>query len=58
MFLWEKLEDIRAEGKAEGMAEEEKENVLSAIREGLPKEVIMRVFKLTAEKYAKYVSML
>ena len=54
MFLWEKLEEMKAEGKAE----EEQENVLSAIREGLPKDVIMKVFKLTAEKYAQYAAML
>lgn len=57
MLLWEKLEEMKAEGKAEGRAEEERENVLSAIREGLPEDTIMRVFKLSAEKYAQYVSM-
>ena len=58
MFLWEKLEEMKAEGRAEGRAEAEQENVLSAIREGLPKDVIMKVFNLSDEIYAHYTSML
>jgi len=37
---------------------EKDESVLSAIREGIPQETVMKIFKITAEKYAKYLNML
>lgn len=74
MFLWEKLEAMKAEGLAEGRAEgivegiakgeikgiakKEQEDVLSAIHEGLSKDMIMRIFKISAEEYEKYAAMI
>ena len=55
--LNEGLEKGRNEGNVEGREEKERENVLSAIEEGLPKETILRIFKISAEKYGKYLSM-
>ena len=46
----------RKEGLAEGRAEKEKEDVLSAVREGLPQETIMRMFKISAERLNEYVN--
>ena len=46
------------EGREEGREEERTQNILAAIREGLSKETVMRIFKLTAEKYAEYMTML
>ncbi|MBQ9016017.1 MAG: hypothetical protein IJ109_07830 [Firmicutes bacterium] len=50
-------EDALNEGNVQGREEKERENVLSAIEEGLPKETILRIFKISAEKYGKYLSM-
>ena len=48
----------RAEGREEGLAEKEREDVLSAIHEGLSKEVIIKIFKISEEQYDKYLQML
>ena len=49
---------INEDALDEGREEKERENVLSAIEEGLPKETILRIFKISAEKYSNYLSML
>ena len=46
------------EGREEGREEERIENILAAIRAGLSKEMVMEIFKLTADKYAYYAAML
>lgn len=66
MCLYEKLQAMKEEGVTEGIAKgitegekrKEQEIVLSAIREGLPKETVLRVFNISDEKYSQYVSML
>ena len=44
-------------GRAQGIQQERTENIKSAIREGIPREQVMRIFNLTPEKYFQYANM-
>ena len=51
------IEKGRAQGIQQGHEEERTENVISAIKEGLSQEQVMRIFGLTPEKYFQYANM-